>query len=51
MKAADRKLGLKTENPLLRNAVLALPVIPEYKLSDLGIINVIRKEFVPLFAE
>ncbi|MBQ3273036.1 MAG: adenine deaminase, partial [Solobacterium sp.] len=51
MKAADRKLGLKTENPLLRIAVLALPVIPEYKLSDMGIINVIRKEFVPLFAE
>ena len=51
MKAADRKLGLKTDNPLLRIAVLALPVIPNYKLSDMGIIDVRKKEFVPLFAE
>ncbi len=51
MKEADRKLGLQILNPLLRIAVLALPVIPEYKISDTGIINVAAKEYVPLFDE
>ncbi|MBR2991653.1 MAG: adenine deaminase [Solobacterium sp.] len=51
MKEADRKLGLQILNPLLRIAVLALPVIPEYKISDMGIIDVAKKEYVPLFDE
>lgn len=51
MKDANRALGLvDMENPLLRIVTLALPVIPEGKMSDLGLVNVLTKEIVPLFA-
>lgn len=51
MKEANRALGLiDMENPLLRIVTLALPVIPEAKMSDLGLINVLTKEIIPLFA-
>lgn len=51
MKDANRALGLvDMENPLLRIVTLALPVIPEAKMSDLGLIDVLKKEIVPLFA-
>ncbi len=50
MKDANRALGLvDMENPLLRIVTLALPVIPEAKMSDLGLIDVLKKEIVPLF--
>lgn len=52
MKEANRKLGLDyLENPILRIVTLALPVIPDVKMSDLGLIEVNKKEFIPLFAE
>lgn len=52
MKEANRTLGLTgMENPLLRIVTLALPVIPNVKMSDLGLINVLTKEIIPLFAE
>lgn len=51
MKEANRKLGLTAmENPLLRIVTLALIVIPEVKMSDIGLVNVLTKEFVPLVA-
>lgn len=51
MKAANRALGLLAiENPLLRIVTLALPVVPNAKMSDLGLINVSTKEIIPLFA-
>lgn len=51
MKQAMRKLGfVEVENPLLRIATLALPVIPEVKMSDRGLIDVNTKTFIPLFA-
>lgn len=51
MKDANRALGLvDMENPLLRIVTLALPVIPNVKMSDLGLINVLTKEIIPLFA-
>lgn len=50
MKDANRTLGLvDMENPLLRIVTLALPVIPEAKMSDLGLIDVLKKQIVPLF--
>lgn len=50
MKEANRTLGLvNMENPLLRIVTLALPVIPEVKMSDLGLINVLTKEIIPLY--
>ena len=51
MKAALRGLGLDIENPLLRIATLALPVVPEVKFSDLGLVDVMKKEFLPVFPE
>lgn len=50
MKNALRNLGLtQSENPLLRIATLALPVIPKAKMSDLGIVDVLEQKIVPLF--
>lgn len=50
MKDANRALGLtEMENPLLRIVTLALPVIPEVKMSDLGLVDVNRKKIIPIF--
>lgn len=50
MKNALRILGLtESENPLLRIATLALPVIPTAKMSDMGIVDVLEQKIVPLF--
>lgn len=50
MKNALRSLGLiESENPLLRIATLALPVIPKAKLTDLGIVDVLEQKIVNLF--
>lgn len=52
MKEANRTLGLTDmENPLLRIVTLALPVIPDAKMSDMGLVKVTTKEIVPLFPE
>lgn len=52
MKNAERHLGLTAlENPLLRIVTLALPVVPELKMTDLGMVDVLRKELVPLLAD
>ena len=49
MKKALHELGLSMENPLLRIATLALPVIPEAKFSDLGLVDVLGKKLLPIF--
>lgn len=50
MKKILRDIGLtEIKNPLLRIVTLALPVIPEGKMSDLGLINVNKKEIVEIF--
>ena len=52
MKQANEKLGLVgMDNPLLRIVTLALPVIPNVKMSDLGLIDVLNKQIIPLFEE
>ena len=52
MKDANRALGLTNmENPLLRIVTLALPVIPDAKMSDMGLVQVTAKRIVPLFPE
>ena len=51
MKQALRSLGLDMINPLLRIATLALPVVPEAKFTDLGLVDVMKKAFVPVFPE
>lgn len=52
MKEVERKLGLTDmENPLLRIVTLALPVIPEVKMSDLGLVSVAERKLIPIFPE
>ena len=52
MKEVERELGLTDmENPLLRIVTLALPVIPEVKMSDLGLVSVSERKLIPVFLE
>jgi adenine deaminase len=46
-----RALGCLLENPYMQMAFLALPVIPELKLTDKGLVDVTRFELCPLFVE
>lgn len=49
--AAARELGCALESPFMTLSFLALAVIPELKLTDLGLVDVTRFELVPLFAD
>jgi adenine deaminase len=44
-------LGCPLANPFMQMAFLALPVIPELKLTDLGLVDVNAFGFVSLFTE
>jgi adenine deaminase len=48
---AARELGCPLKDPFMTLSFLSLPVIPELKLTDLGLVDVNRFEFVPLFME
>lgn len=48
---AARQLGCPLEKPFMSLSFLALPVIPELKLTDRGLVDVNRFEIVPLFGE
>jgi adenine deaminase len=46
---AASELGCRMEEPFMALSFLALPVIPELKLTDRGLVDVNRFEIVPLF--
>ena len=46
-----KKCGCKLNNPNMQLSLLALPVIPELRISDLGLVDVGRFETVPLFVD
>ena len=46
---AARSLGCPLENPYMAMAFLALPVIPELKITDMGLVDVTKFELTPLF--
>ncbi len=48
---AARALGSELPNPLMTMSFLALEVIPELKITDLGLVDVNRFERIPLFVE
>jgi len=50
MRRAARAFGSNPEEPFMVLSFLALPVIPELKLTDQGLVDVNRFEHVPLFA-
>jgi len=49
--AGARALGSTLPNPFMTLSFLALPVIPDLKLTDLGLVEVARSRLVPLFIE
>lgn len=46
---AAQSLGCSLEDPFMALSFLALPVIPEIRITDLGLIDVNRFEAVPIF--
>ncbi|MCD6296864.1 MAG: adenine deaminase, partial [Deltaproteobacteria bacterium] len=50
IKKAAVELGCALEEPFMALSFLALPVIPELKLTDLGLVDVNKFEIVPLFS-
>lgn len=46
---AARELGCELESPMMTLSFLALPVIPELKLTDLGLFDVLTFRHVPLW--
>ncbi len=51
LNAACRRLGAKVKDAFMVLSFLALPVIPEIRVSDKGIIDVVKFQLVPLFGE
>ena len=47
--SAARELGAKLRDPFMTLSFLALPVIPELKITDKGLIDVVQFKIVPLF--
>ena len=48
---AVRKLGCEIPDPFMTLSFLSLPVIPELKITDKGLVDVNQFKFVPLFGE
>jgi adenine deaminase len=48
---AGEELGAKPESPFITLSFLALPVIPELKLTDKGLVDVMQFKIVPLWGE
>jgi adenine deaminase len=48
---AARNLGCKIPDPFMTLSFLSLPVIPELKITDQGLVDVNQFKFVPLFGE
>ena len=46
-----QEMGSRLRDPFMAMSFLALPVIPALKLTDRGLVDVNRFEFVPLFEE
>ena len=51
IKQAAVQLGCQTPEPFMALSFLALPVVPEIKLTDRGLVDVNRFELVPLFVD
>ncbi len=49
MMQAMRDCGCTLNNAYMQHSLLALVVIPELRISDLGLVDVRSFEFIPLF--
>jgi adenine deaminase len=50
MDEASRDLGTKITAPFMTLSFMALSVVPELKITDLGLVDTVRFELVPLEA-
>jgi len=50
IKIALKEFGVIGESPLLLTMFFALPVIPEVRLTDVGIVDVYTNKIIPIFA-
>lgn len=48
---ASKKIGCILDNPFMALSFLSLPVIPEMKITDKGLVDVEKFRIVPLFGE
>jgi adenine deaminase len=48
---AAKNLGCKIPDPFMTLSFLSLPVIPELKITDKGLVDVNQFKLVPLFGE
>ena len=48
---AAREFGTTLDDPFMTLSFLALPVIPELKITDKGLVDVARFKTVPLFVD
>jgi adenine deaminase len=46
-----KEMGCKLEEPFMALSFLALPVIPELKITDKGLVDVRQFRIVPLFGD
>jgi len=51
MRKIGRDMGCRLEDPLMALAFLSLPVIPELRVTDRGLVDVGQFRIVPLFGE
>jgi adenine deaminase len=51
LQEAARSLGCKLSDPFMTLSFLSLPVIPELKITDKGLVDVNQFKIVPLFGE
>jgi adenine deaminase len=51
LRQVARDLGCRVATPFATMSFLALPVIPRLKLTDKGLVDVNKFDFVPLFVE
>jgi len=49
--AVARELGCSLHDPFMALSFMSLPVIPELKLTDKGLVDVGKFDFVPVFAD
>jgi adenine deaminase len=51
LNGATRRLGCELESPFMALSFLALPVIPDLKLTDKGLVDVRKFDFVDVIAD
>ncbi len=51
LKEKTSEIGSKIENPFMALSFLALPVIPELKITDQGLVDVMKFSFTSLFTD